>query len=899
MIFQVVGDASSYLNIPAIEITEHIGRNHMDMCRFTGPDDSQYKKVAAALQRLTEHISQQPKGENSSKVTEDPKMKQRQDLLNSLNFEQIDFRRITIKKAHTDTCLWLLECPIYLNWNDLNKLPEHCGFLWLRGKAGAGKSTIMKFALDNAQAEAKDDIIISFFFNAQGDALEKSTAGMYRSLLLQLLRSFPRLQCVFDSLRLMGSNNREYRWSIEPLKDLFEQVVLKLESTSVTCFIDALDECEEGQVREMVSFFQHLGELVVLAKINFRVCLSSRYYPHITFNKGYDLELESENGHKQDIVRYLDNKLEIGQSKLAKIIRDEIQVKASGVFMWVVLVVEILNKDFDDGRLHALQARLKEIPYGLHELFHQLLTRDNRNREELLLCIRWVLFARRMLSPEDLYFAVLSGSAPKSLELLDPEEVTLSIIDRFILSSSKGLIEITRPAFKAVTVQFIHESVRDYFLKDDGLQRVWPDLKADIEADSHELLKQCCLNYIQSGIASRIEFNNWPPDLSRIYKPRPKSMAYPFFEYSVSNILHHAEAAQVGGIDQLKFIQKFQVKQWVLLYRKLPMRRLFDFRCPSLLYLLAVYDMPALVRRHPSGRFCFRQEDEFYGMPIFAALCRRNTSVLEELLRLQTENQPSNSSLYKLYEQSRAADFFINKNAVYASHPLSYWKTISRLSYQLIFEFYSSSKPCDTDLRLIDDGKTALTMAVKWAYPPMVELLLDKDSNIEERDSHGRNPLSWAVEQGEHAMTELLLHYGADVDTKWSQYGQSLIQTLSNTAEEAHASINKLLPQGGADTKAGDCRGWTLLHGAAYYGNLKATLLFLDRGARIQPKDIFGKTPLMLAACNGRFGVSRLLIERGADLNTRDNEGKTAYEYAALYNHENIMELLEDAGANT
>ena len=49
---QVVDDNSSYLNFPTIETTEHIGRNHRDMCRFTGPEDSEYKKVAAAL-RLT------------------------------------------------------------------------------------------------------------------------------------------------------------------------------------------------------------------------------------------------------------------------------------------------------------------------------------------------------------------------------------------------------------------------------------------------------------------------------------------------------------------------------------------------------------------------------------------------------------------------------------------------------------------------------------------------------------------------------------------------------------------------------------------------------------------------------------------------------------------------------
>ncbi|KAH7411421.1 hypothetical protein BKA64DRAFT_549844, partial [Cadophora sp. MPI-SDFR-AT-0126] len=53
---KVVEDTSSYLNFPIIETTQHIGRDHMEMCRFTGPDDVEYKKVAAVLQRLAEMV---------------------------------------------------------------------------------------------------------------------------------------------------------------------------------------------------------------------------------------------------------------------------------------------------------------------------------------------------------------------------------------------------------------------------------------------------------------------------------------------------------------------------------------------------------------------------------------------------------------------------------------------------------------------------------------------------------------------------------------------------------------------------------------------------------------------------------------------------------------------------
>ncbi|KAH7123077.1 hypothetical protein EDB81DRAFT_731796 [Dactylonectria macrodidyma] len=72
------------------------------------------------------------------------------------------------------------KCSSYLcrSW----KAVENHGFLWIRGKLGAGKSTIMSFAYKEA-TKHNQSIVISFFFNARGGSLERSTTGMYRSLL--------------------------------------------------------------------------------------------------------------------------------------------------------------------------------------------------------------------------------------------------------------------------------------------------------------------------------------------------------------------------------------------------------------------------------------------------------------------------------------------------------------------------------------------------------------------------------------------------------------------------------------------------------------------------------------------------------------------------------------------
>jgi hypothetical protein len=348
----------------------------MDMCRFSRPDDVEYGKVVGALNRILEATKNMvPLGARSI-LTAD----QRRIYLDSLRFDQIDARHATIKTAYGKTCRWLLSKSEYQDWLDVNKLSEHHGFLWIKGKPATGKSTIMKFAYAHANKSMTDTTIISFFFNARGEHPEKSALGMYRSLLFQLLEKLPELQNLFDFLGPTAPNNSDFhKWDIEMVKNLFRHAIEKLGQRCLTCFIDALDECEEDQVREMVVFFEHLGQVAVSSQFRFHVCFSSRHYPHITIEKGIQLILEGQEGHQQDIANYLHSELKAGRSKLVEQIKAEILGRASGIFLWVFLVVHMLNKEYDRGRIHALRKRLDKIPNGLDELFIRYL--DKRRPE--------------------------------------------------------------------------------------------------------------------------------------------------------------------------------------------------------------------------------------------------------------------------------------------------------------------------------------------------------------------------------------------------------------------------------------------------------------------------------------------------------------------------------------
>jgi hypothetical protein len=510
-----------------------------------------------ALHRLQKEINGSLK-DGTLSLNEEQKRK----LLNSLRFDQIDARQLTIKNAHTKTCTWLLEMYDYLDWLDASKLSEHHGFLWIKGKPGTGKSTLMKFALANARKTMKDKTAISFFFNARGEDLEKSTLGTYQSLLLQLLEHFPALQRVLDSLHCTSILSSSRKWSVESLKVLLEQAVLSLGESSVICFIDALDECEDSQIRDMTSFLEHVSELAVSAGIKFYICFSSRHYPHITIRKGLSLVLERQDGHSEDITKYIDSELKIGHSKIAEQLRIKVREKASGIFLWVVLVVGILNREYEDGRMHVLQRRLEEIPDDLHETFRNILAVDSRNRDEQALCIQWVLFSEHPLSPEELYFAILSGLGSKTLLKRKSDEITMDVIKRFILSSSKGLTEIT----KSMTpkVQFIHQSVKDFLVREDTLESVWPGLGQNFRGQSHERLKNSCLNYIDFAHPIYLmDFPKAPSAQKTANFSQSDTDTFPFLSYSMRNVLYHAKVAEASGIAQGEFFQDFHIVNWI------------------------------------------------------------------------------------------------------------------------------------------------------------------------------------------------------------------------------------------------------------------------------------------------------------------------------------------------
>jgi len=467
-------------------------------------------------------------------------------LFKSLTFDRMDARHMNVASAMPRTCKWLFEHDDFIAWTDKDQRVVHHGFLWIKGKPGSGKSTIMKEAMRWVKRN-ESQLVISFFFNARGShQLEKSTLGLYRSLVYQLLQDSSRSSRLRDSFaRHFYSKYRSGTvedWSINELQDFIVHVAKDCRERSLTIFIDALDECDEKEIRDMVSFLEDLTSHATSSGMDLKVCLSSRHYPHISIRHGLPLIVEQQIGHQHDLIAYIQGKLVAANTTGMIQLRQDLCEKAAGIFLWVVLVIPILNEIYDHGgTLMDMKQYLRTIPGELKGLFTNIINRHVSDKAEFSVLIKWILYSSRPLNPIELHLALQCSDNDATVCFVAGEVPEADALVRRILNASRGLTEVTKA--DPPVVQFIHETVRDFFFQHEFSKDLESSGVTAVVGQIHDEMKVCCLRYLNSS---------W--ELDKFASCQEVERQLPFLRYAVNSLFCHAALAQEHGVSQRNFL---------------------------------------------------------------------------------------------------------------------------------------------------------------------------------------------------------------------------------------------------------------------------------------------------------------------------------------------------------
>ncbi|KUJ15134.1 uncharacterized protein LY89DRAFT_587891, partial [Mollisia scopiformis] len=281
---------------------------------------------------------------------------------------------------------------------------------WIKGKAGSGKSTLMKFlsnhpeTLNHLRAWAGNQQLITarFFFWNSGTALQKSQTGLLRSLLFEILRQCPevlhyvcmvRARFKDPELRCLNPGSEHLPrqldhlldesldWSHEELVHVYKCLVHTKAQSKFCFFIDGLDEFKAEGAQDHRELVSTLRELATWP--NVKLCLASR--PWTVFADAFTSTkwvLQLEDLTKPDIYRYVSDKF-MKHDQYQKLLKarpgysdliGEVVRKVQGVFLWVFLVVrDLLDGLTYNDPIKTMHLRLNQFPDDLESYFQHMI----------------------------------------------------------------------------------------------------------------------------------------------------------------------------------------------------------------------------------------------------------------------------------------------------------------------------------------------------------------------------------------------------------------------------------------------------------------------------------------------------------------------------------------------
>nr|KAK5436980.1 hypothetical protein LTR18_009345 [Exophiala xenobiotica] len=402
--------------------------------------------------------------EQDEKVRKVSELQNAQFWLEASKLDQEEELDVLRNKSHEDSCDWIYDNRTIESW--LRNGNDH-RVLWLKGIPGSGKSVLCSKLIEKIQSSQTTKVLYVLCSDLLPES--KQSRSALQALTWQLIQGQPHL-CAAVQVDFI---NQGHQKSSKP--KIRELLYLAISAyPSVRIIIDGLDECDLKQQEEI------LDEMIAVTKVDTgssvcKVLISSQDVLKISrkLRNRTSIDLSrQQTAVRRAISSFVD--AQVAQSPLFKDaggldaselerVRQTLVTKAGGMFLWVRLVMTMLEHTYTPG---DLKKALEDLPEGLDQVYDKIFARfrlqlSQTNRDRASRIFQWLTCSPRYLKRYEIQDAIA----------LDFDHPKIDCDKR----GFEHIIELCKPLVESgsgETIRFVHVSVKEYLLKHQPLFRL-------------------------------------------------------------------------------------------------------------------------------------------------------------------------------------------------------------------------------------------------------------------------------------------------------------------------------------------------------------------------------------------------------------------------------------------
>lgn len=864
-------------------------------------------------------------------------------------------------------CRWILDDCLFQTW--ANGKDRSARLTWASEPTETGRTNFavcMSEYLEQRDPHSRDSLVLYYFCSDQvGD--RNSAASILKGLISMLGKKWPRSAA---SLHYEYCINRDAlfdRHSINTLWRVFQQMVDKIPVANIFCIIDGIDVCDEKDLqaflKKLVKHFSERKQRLSPDPIpnnaergtsclndqggsttDFRMLLLGQpalgsmaqalgSFPRLSLSN------ESSEAGRAAWNEYVEARAVDVASKLGKkkpniqtthMITESLNQGEGQSFLWVDLVgKQMMN--MSKTQLRKFTKAMPTTTEGLH--MQTLLRVPEKQRLSVSTMLKWIAFAERPLSPQELVKAVKyhlkTSFSVKSFRMAQRSCPGLALSRWRNVPHGKGVVR------------------KEEVYPGQGLQKLISEVRSPLRSqkefaiyvcersDVHSELANTCVAYLEQSAnlqkSRRVRLK--PGDQ---LKPSEQTFVdkHPFLEYAIAHWTDHAKA---GSIEKMNYDVPFFTKKaprrdlwWQSYWISLRRRLAWKWTTPgnfSLLHLAGYFGIVSLAlhveRQQPLSKLLSTEDHQ--GMkPINWATERSQAAMVEFLLQrgefdneaLRQAARTGEVNIVRMLLENRDKVVDSPELASPAPSPLSApftpLQSIRKATLRSVSDF---SKNLDhvkdertTPLLPSSTGygktksETPLHIAAACGHHNVIDTLLKAGEDYNAPTDGGWTPLHVAAWFGRIQVLKCLITAGADPRAETKEKLTPLHCAARNSQS---ATVDFMLSRSIGSVEAGDRYGYTPFHLACKCQDLGVMQILLKHGANLECRLRSGWTPLMSASREGSFAVVEQLIRHGADVNAKwihvhEEAGVTvelcALDLAVMYKHDRVARLLSDSG---